>query len=1207
MKKIRRIISLLLVLIVVLSPAANAGGVFLIPSGVTAIESDAFSDVRFENGIFIPKSCTSIAPDAFSDPASMKIYGLSGSAAEEFSKASGASFTAVDIKNVSVNGPEWASPDRKVTFSVRYESEESTSNTFLIHKDGVLVHESEPISGSAYEYAFYEGGSYSVTALIENAYASASASLAHTVTVADRIRTNQDVFYIEIGETVPLISASETRAVTLTESTGGLSVSGNSVTGILNGKYTVTASVETDEGTVYTDIPVEVIIPAEKITISSDQSFVLKNHTLSLSAVIDPESATYQSVVWSVDDESIASIDENGVLTGHEKGVVTVYASAGNVKDEIRIRVEKAVEAIDILPVNLPSALYSGMSFDLTHTVSPLDADNPTVTWTSLTPEIAKVDPFTGKVACLSPGKARILACANDLGGAMKEFAFTVYPGVTIIQFVSLPGVMRAGETFQLECEILPDSAPEKALAFASSDESIVTVSETGLIQAVAPGSAYVTAAAVNGHTASLSVTVMTPVSSVESALDEIYLNPGMTADPMSNFVFVKPESATYSSLTWTSDNGFVASVDKKTGVITASSDGTCVIKGVAHNGKSVSFTVHVVSDAKVVSKIAISSTYGSLNVGNIAYLTPSASPSTKYTTGTWYSDHPEILDVVFVDSSNKATIKAISPGFATIYAISSSGICARCTVVVNPIVVTGIYLNAASLSLNAGDTFPLAATIQPENATATNLTWTSSNESVATADANGVIHALSGGTCLITAISEDGVSASCRVTVNTIRMTDAFMNEDAIYVNAGESGYPSYTVTPENATPANFFWRSSDTSVVSVSSMTGEMKYLKAGSAVVSGTALDGSGLNIALTVNVSETPVVSFTLNAESLSLIPGETFHLLTRVLPVNASYASAVFTSDQPDIASVSENGIVTAVSTGSATITASVGRGDYTFSLSVPVTVEKTNDVTYRALIMGQFTVPATDGYLPFANNSTKGMTDALSRSSIDGNRYEITRLPGSPTPGVIRSAIQNLSRKADENDVTVIFFLTHGTNTGSEGYQMQTNSGVQIEPFDMIEALKEISGNVVFVLCTCHSGRILLTSGAASLKNAGGSYTGKNGKGLLSILCSSSTTNSSYYRVNDEKLSYDFYTYAVTRGLGWDMLNDYSTSTLLADLNGDGKVTVGELASYSRGSTQRAISSFIQQNGKTDFSGHPAQFPSWLIAKGHDDLVIFEK
>lgn len=1210
MKHIRRAISALLILTFMLSPAGSfalADGVFAIPSGIRSLESEAFSGIDFKDGVFIPGTCTSIAPDAFSSPEFLHIYGFSGSSAEAYAENSGASFSAVDIKNASVSAPAWASPDKAVTLSCAYECSQEVKCSFEIYKNGALIHTSEKSASPSCQYVFKEGGEYSVTAVIESPYESVSVSLPEMIRVAERIKTCQDVFYISVGETVQLISEDETRLVTLSSSSSGISVSGLSVKGVTKGKYTVTAKTETDEGTVYTDIPVEVIVPAESVFITSSLSYVLEGGSLSLSAMVSPENATYQTVTWSVDDEKYASIDQNGVLTGKEKGLVKVYAKSGDVTGEITVRVERAVAALEIVPESMPGPLYSGMSFMLTASASPVDADNPTVTWTSLTPETVKVDAFTGKVTCLSAGEAAVAASANDLGGAYAEYRFSVLTGATQIEFVSLPGILREEETFELVLTVYPETAEDKSLSFSSSDESVFTVTPSGLITAVAPGSAYVTATAANGLTQTAPVTVLTPVSSVESVLDTLYLNPGMTADPLGNFVFVKPENATYTALTWSSDNGIVAKVDKTTGLITAVSDGTCVIKGVSHNGKTISITVRVVSDAKVISKMAISSTYGSLNVGNTAYLTPSASPSTKYTTGTWYSDNPDVLDVVFVDSSNKATIKAISPGFATIYAVSSSGITARCTVVVNPIVVTGMHLNAESVSLNAGDSFPLAATIEPENATAVSLTWTSSNPAVASVDENGLVHALSGGACTITARTEDGVAAACKITVGAVRMTQADMVHSEITVLAGETGYPEYTYAPENATPASFFWRSSDTNVVSVSSMTGEMKYIKAGSAVVSGTALDGSGLNIAMTVYVTETPITSFAVNANEVALMPGETFEVHTRVLPVNASYAAPAFASDNTDIACVSEGGVITAVSKGTARITATVGFGDYVFTETISVTVEPVNDVTYRALIMGQFTVPATDGYLPFANNSTKGFTDAISRSAIDGNRYAVTRILGSPTPGAIRNAIKSMASKADENDVTVIFFLTHGTNSGSEGYQMQTNSGVAIEPVDMINAIKEISGNVVFVLCTCHSGRILSTASANALRSAGGTYEGTNGKGRLSILCSSSTTNSSYYRVNDEKLSYDFYTYAVTRGLGWDMLNDYSSSSLLSDANGDGKVTVSELASYSRSATQRAISSFIQQNGKTDFSGHQSQFPSWLIAEGHDDLVIFQK
>ena len=1210
MKRFRRIMAFLLMLTLCLSPAkcfASAQGLFEVPSFIKQIGSEAFSGVDVSGGVFIPDTCTSIAPDAFSNPEALTVYGFSGSAAEAYADAAGASFIPIGIQNASLAGPAWASPDREVTFTADFDSKEETEISFEIVKDNEIIHTSAPSKDLSFSYTFRSGGEYEITAIIQSHFETVLCPLPAPIVVAERIKTNEEIFYLTIGETASLISEDETRAVTLSAGTDGLTISGSSVTAKALGKYIVTAAAETEQGTVYTDIPVEVIVPTSSITIKSERPYVLEGHTLKLSAEVLPENATYQDVAWSVENPETATISEDGLLTGIMKGTSVIFATSGDIMAVHEISVEKGVSSFEIIPVDMPSILYSGMNFGLSAIASPEDAYNPSASFESLTPDICSVDSFTGKVTCLKEGEALIRATANDLGGAEAEYAFTVYPGVSDIIFTSTPGILREDDTFQLEMDILPDNAPDKTIEFASSNEDIITVTETGLISAVAPGSAYVTAKAVNGYKTSVSVTVMTPVSSIASALDTLYLNPGMTADPIGNFVFVKPENATNPSLTWSSDNGFVASVDKNTGLITAANTGTCTIKGVTHNGKIVTFNVMVVSDAPVIKKLAISSTYGALNVGNTAVLQPKVDVNNKYVSGTWYSDHPEILDIVSIDSSNKATIKAFSPGQATIYAITSSGISARCTVVVNPIVVTGMYLNASSVSLNVDDRFPLSAVFHPENATATRLTWTSSNEKVAAVDENGLVHALTGGSTTITATAEDGVSASCRVTVNTILMTDAHMDESEITVLAGESGYPSYTVTPSDATPANFFWRSNDPSVVSISSLTGEMKYLKAGSAVISATALDGSGINISMTVNVKEVPVTSFTVNTDAVTLRPGEEFALYTRVLPVGASYAKPVFETGDETIATVSADGVIHAVSKGETTIRVSVGNNDYLHTIEIPVTVEKVNDVTYRALIMGQFTVPATDGYLPFSNNSTKGFTDAISRASIDGNRYEITRIAGSPSAGAIRSAISRMANQADENDVTVIFFLTHGTNSGSEGYQMQTNSGIAIEPINMIGALKEISGHVVFVLCTCHSGRILNTSGAAALRNAGGSYEGLNGKGHLSILCSSTSTNSSYYRVNDEKRSYDFYTYAVTRGLGWDMVNDYAISLLYADANGDGKITVSELAAYSRGATQRAISSFLQQNGTSEFSGHPSQFPSWQIARGDEDLVIFER
>ena len=156
MKRLRRLLASLLMIAIVSSPAGGfaAEGLFFMPAGIREIESEAFSDIPMPNGVFIPDSCTSIAPDAFSNPETLEIYGFTGSEAERYAADAGAVFHSVGIKNASVLGPAWASPDRSVSFSADFECEEAAAVAFEISKDGELIFKSEPSREASFAYAF---------------------------------------------------------------------------------------------------------------------------------------------------------------------------------------------------------------------------------------------------------------------------------------------------------------------------------------------------------------------------------------------------------------------------------------------------------------------------------------------------------------------------------------------------------------------------------------------------------------------------------------------------------------------------------------------------------------------------------------------------------------------------------------------------------------------------------------------------------------------------------------------------------------------------------------------------------------------------------------------------------------------------------------------------------------------------------------------
>jgi uncharacterized protein YjdB len=155
-------------------------------------------------------------------------------------------------------------------------------------------------------------------------------------------------------------------------------------------------------------------------------------------------------------------------------------------------------------------------------------------------------------------------------------------------------------------------------------------------------------------------------------------------------------------------------------------------------------------------------------------------------------------------------------------------------------VAVTGISLSPSSLTLNVGSSSTITATVSPLNATNTNVTWSSSDATVATV-ANGKITAVKAGTTTITAKTEDGnFTATCAVTV-TVPVTGVTLNKSTLALTVGSNATLTATVAPSNATNQNVTWTSSDASVATVSS-AGKVTGIKAGTATITVTTVDGS-----------------------------------------------------------------------------------------------------------------------------------------------------------------------------------------------------------------------------------------------------------------------------------------------------------------------------------------------------------------------------
>lgn len=251
---------------------------------------------------------------------------------------------------------------------------------------------------------------------------------------------------------------------------------------------------------------------------------------------------------------------------------------------------------------------------------------------------------------------------------------------------------------------------------------------------------------------------------------------------------------------------------------------------------------------------------------------------------------------------------------------------------------VTGVSLNTSTLNLIEGGTDTLTATVEPNNATNRNVTWSSDNPSVATVN-NGVVSAVSEGTATITvtAQGDSTKSASCTVTVTAaaVPVTGVTLNKTSTSLYVGNTETLTATVAPDNATDKTVTWTSSNPSVATVEN--GVVSAVAPGTAVITVTTADGTK-TATCTVTVT-VPVTGVTLSQTQASLYYNRTPNTLTltaTVAPDNATNKDVIWTSSDSAVATVDQNGVVTAVDRGTATITITTADGNYTATCTVTV-------------------------------------------------------------------------------------------------------------------------------------------------------------------------------------------------------------------------------------------------------------------------------
>ena len=490
------------------------------------------------------------------------------------------------------------------------------------------------------------------------------------------------------------------------------------------------------------------------------------------------------------------------------------------------------------------SKIYEGRTLQLNASVSPSTASTEGLSWSSSNSAVATVS-ASGLVTATGKGTATITVTTINGHSASCELSVAPkYPESVSVSPASLK--LYAGEKTVLSASISPADVEQPAITWSSSDASVATVAADGSVATLKAGRVTVTATTANGKAASCDLTVAPYYpESIKLSTGYLSLFAGQEATLTATTV---PDDVKDRTIAWSSSDNTVATV--KNGRVTALRSGDAVITVSSPGGASASCSVSV--RQPLPEQLVINPSDLIIEVGDQVNLRVSSIPATAILNVAWTSSDPSIVEIS--GSGRSVSITAKSEGEAIVTATSAdNNVAATATVrVVAPgIPATAITISPGSLSLFEGETAQLTATVEPENVSNKFIIWTSNNESIATVDATGTVTAVGASNvpCIITArCGKVSRSATVRVSrfiaVESIALTPAELS-----LEPGKSAQLTATVLPENATDKSLAWQSSNENVATVDSQ-GKVDIISSGSAVITVTALDGSGVSATCTV---------------------------------------------------------------------------------------------------------------------------------------------------------------------------------------------------------------------------------------------------------------------------------------------------------------------------------------------------------------------
>lgn len=662
--------------------------------------------------------------------------------------------------------------------------------------------------------------------------------------------------------------------------------------------------------------------PYESLTLTEDGITMKSGATHQLRYTYKPNDVTQKTLVWKSLDTSIVTVDEYGTLTAKAPGMTYIMVSPeynpNGVYAQCGVIVVAGCDELELSDKELTMNVNDEKIVKVTLTPKGCTT---TLDWNLSDDSIAEVtyDEETNQATIKGKKVGKTIVFVKSDDGPSAQIDVTILQPCLNMAFSPNTYEMKAGETYTPNLVKTPADATDE-ITWSTYNAGVATVDEKGVITAVKTGTTFIQATSTSGRVAVIQISVKEGISSVTLKPEATTIEVGQTITLAPEFI---PAIAYDKNMDWSVSDASIVQIEKEgesNVKVTGLKGGVALVKGVAKDGGYVVSCLVTVKER--ATSVTVSPTTKFIKKGQSFTVTATVTSDTATNkTVRWSSSKKKVATV---SSKGRVKGKKIGTAYITATANDGSGASASCQVrVVRK--VTKITLNKYTAKLLVGKTLKLKATVKPKNATVKGVSWSSSDNSIATVDSSGRVSGISPGLVKVRAKAKDGSgkSAVCLITVTEpVPATGVDVENNDLIVAKGRQIQSGIRKAPLNSTDSIRYY--SDDPRVARINQRGKIYANNVGQATVYGETSNGQ---------VGYADVLVVTVNRKKLSFRQYD-----TETLRVDEISQGVTWYSKNPLIASVDQSGKVTGRRRGVTRIYAKV-RG---LRLSCKVTVKGIN-------------------------------------------------------------------------------------------------------------------------------------------------------------------------------------------------------------------------------------------------------------------------